>query len=127
MTTQPPDDGAPRDLRSLVEQLRQRTEQVRQGGSEAARRKHTDRGKMLVRDRVDALLERGQVDVVTHGSQHRFDLTQPATAVEMDGTPGERDWQLRFLNGDAEPVTVDARMVDGLAFTEAVRTWRPEL
>lgn len=53
------DDSSPGDLRSLVEDLRERTERVRQGGSEAARRKHTDRGKMLVRDRVDALLDPG--------------------------------------------------------------------
>jgi 3-methylcrotonyl-CoA carboxylase beta subunit len=32
---------------------------VRQGGSESARKKHTDRGKLLVRDRVDRLLDPG--------------------------------------------------------------------
>ena len=32
---------------------------MRQGGSESARRKHTDRGKLLVRDRVDRLLDPG--------------------------------------------------------------------
>ena len=47
------------DLRDLVEELRERTARVRQGGSESARRKHTDRGKMLARDRVDALLDPG--------------------------------------------------------------------
>ena len=72
-------------------------------------------------------LERGQVDVVAGRSQHRFDLTAAATEVEMDGTPGERDWRLRFVRRGLEPVTVDARMVDGLALTEAVRVWRPEL
>ena len=51
--------SSPGDLRSLVDELRQRTERVRQGGSEAARRKHTDRGKLLARDRVDALLDPG--------------------------------------------------------------------
>ena len=33
---------------------------MRQGGSESARTKHTDRGKMLARDRIDALLDPGQ-------------------------------------------------------------------
>ncbi|KQT90742.1 methylcrotonoyl-CoA carboxylase [Marmoricola sp. Leaf446] len=51
--------SSPGDLRSLVDDLRERTEAVRRGGSEAARRKHTDRGKLLVRDRVDALLDPG--------------------------------------------------------------------
>ncbi|MCW2795876.1 MAG: methylcrotonoyl-CoA carboxylase [Nocardioides sp.] len=32
---------------------------ARQGGSDSARRKHTDRGKLLVRDRVDRLLDPG--------------------------------------------------------------------
>ena len=35
------------------------TARVRQGGSESARKKHTDRGKMLARDRIDALLDPG--------------------------------------------------------------------
>ncbi len=47
------------DLASLVEELHARTARVVQGGSEAARTKHTDRGKMLARDRIDALLDPG--------------------------------------------------------------------
>ncbi len=46
-------------MAALVDELRDRTTKVRQGGSESARAKHTDRGKMLVRDRVDALLDPG--------------------------------------------------------------------
>src|SRR3954469_19006394 len=46
-------------MAELVEQLRDRTARVRQGGSESARTKHTDRGKMLARDRIDALLDPG--------------------------------------------------------------------
>ncbi|HEX2892666.1 MAG TPA: carboxyl transferase domain-containing protein [Marmoricola sp.] len=46
-------------MRELVDQLRERLAVVRQGGSESARRKHTDRGKLLVRDRIDALLDPG--------------------------------------------------------------------
>jgi 3-methylcrotonyl-CoA carboxylase beta subunit len=46
-------------MRELAEQLRERLARVRQGGSESARRKHTDRGKMLARDRVDRLLDPG--------------------------------------------------------------------
>src|SRR3954470_12112286 len=46
-------------MAELVEQLRDRTARVRQGGSESARAKHTDRGKMLARDRIDALLDAG--------------------------------------------------------------------
>ncbi len=46
-------------MRDLVAELRQRLETVRRGGSEAARRRHTERGKLLVRDRVDRLLDPG--------------------------------------------------------------------
>jgi len=46
-------------MRELVAQLRERVARARQGGSEAAREKHTGRGKLLVRDRVDRLLDPG--------------------------------------------------------------------
>ncbi|GAA3819351.1 carboxyl transferase domain-containing protein [Nocardioides panacisoli] len=46
-------------LREVTEELRGHLARVRQGGSEAARRKHTDRGKLLARDRVDRLLDPG--------------------------------------------------------------------
>jgi 3-methylcrotonyl-CoA carboxylase beta subunit len=47
------------DLQDHVAQLRDRLAGVRRGGSPEARRKHTDRGKLLVRDRVDRLLDPG--------------------------------------------------------------------
>ncbi|HET7196868.1 MAG TPA: carboxyl transferase domain-containing protein [Nocardioides sp.] len=46
-------------LKDLVDELRERLALVRQGGSESARAKHTGRGKLLVRDRVDRLLDPG--------------------------------------------------------------------
>jgi 3-methylcrotonyl-CoA carboxylase beta subunit len=46
-------------LRDLVEELRQHLSVVRRGGSDSARKKHTDRGKLLVRDRIDRLLDPG--------------------------------------------------------------------
>jgi 3-methylcrotonyl-CoA carboxylase beta subunit len=47
------------ELKDLVSDLRERLAVVRRGGSESARAKHTDRGKLLVRDRVDRLLDPG--------------------------------------------------------------------
>ncbi len=47
------------DLRALVDELREHLAVVRRGGSESARTKHTDRGKLLVRDRIDRLLDPG--------------------------------------------------------------------
>jgi 3-methylcrotonyl-CoA carboxylase beta subunit len=46
-------------MRALVDELRARLATVRLGGSESARRKHLDRGKLLARDRVDRLLDPG--------------------------------------------------------------------
>lgn len=46
-------------MSELVAELRDRTALVRQGGSGSARRRHTERGKLLVRDRVDRLLDPG--------------------------------------------------------------------
>ncbi|AXQ28569.1 methylcrotonoyl-CoA carboxylase [Solimonas sp. K1W22B-7] len=45
--------------RKLVEELRSVTAQAALGGSEAARQKHTARGKLLARDRVDGVLDAG--------------------------------------------------------------------
>ena len=58
-----PDDALFKDnrahLESLCEHLRARLARVRQGGGEAAVAKHTSRGKLFVRDRIDTLLDKG--------------------------------------------------------------------
>lgn len=46
-------------MQALVEDLRQKLAQVALGGGEDARKKHTGRGKLLPRDRVQALLDPG--------------------------------------------------------------------
>ncbi|MFL6623005.1 MAG: carboxyl transferase domain-containing protein [Sulfurifustis sp.] len=46
-------------MRGLVADLRETVASASQGGSEEARRKHIARGKLLVRDRVEALLDPG--------------------------------------------------------------------
>lgn len=46
-------------MRGLVEELKQRLAIAAQGGGEEARRKHTERGKLLPRERIDALLDPG--------------------------------------------------------------------
>ncbi len=44
---------------SLVEDLHDTVSRVQAGGGEAARQRHTDRGKLLPRQRIDALLDEG--------------------------------------------------------------------
>jgi 3-methylcrotonyl-CoA carboxylase beta subunit len=67
------------DLRELTAELRQRLATARQGGSELARKRHTGRGKLLVRDRVDRLLDPGSP----------FLELSPLAAYGMYGAPGE--------------------------------------
>jgi 3-methylcrotonyl-CoA carboxylase beta subunit len=44
-------------MRGLVADLREKAATVAKGGSDEARQKHTARGKLLVRERIDALLD----------------------------------------------------------------------
>ena len=46
-------------MRGLVEDLKQKVAVISAGGDEAARQKHVARGKLLVRERVRALLDPG--------------------------------------------------------------------
>ena len=46
-------------MRTLVDDLRAQLDKVAQGGGEAARAKHTARGKLLPRERVQMLLDPG--------------------------------------------------------------------
>jgi 3-methylcrotonyl-CoA carboxylase beta subunit len=46
-------------LHAMVDELRERLAVVRGGGGEDARRRHRQRGKLLVRDRVDRLVDSG--------------------------------------------------------------------
>src|ERR1700744_1701638 len=46
-------------MRSLVTELRDKLTQVAGGGGEASRKRHTGRGKMLARERVDLLIDPG--------------------------------------------------------------------
>ena len=43
--------------RELLEELRDRTQEARRGGGQKARKRHEERGKLLVRDRIDRLLD----------------------------------------------------------------------
>ncbi|XP_038958472.1 methylcrotonoyl-CoA carboxylase beta chain, mitochondrial isoform X1 [Rattus norvegicus] len=46
-------------MKALVNQLHERAQYVRLGGSEKARARHTSRGKLLPRDRIDNLIDPG--------------------------------------------------------------------
>lgn len=46
-------------MAALVQELRGVADQIRLGGDEASRRRHTGRGKLLPRDRVRMLIDPG--------------------------------------------------------------------
>ena len=45
--------------RELARELNENLNRIADGGSERARKKHTDRGKLLVRDRIEKLFDQG--------------------------------------------------------------------
>src|SRR5881398_2777417 len=71
------------EIKELVDELRGRLEAVRRGGSASARRKHLDRGKMLVRDRVDRLLDTGSpfLELSPLAATGMYDDAVPAAGV----------------------------------------------
>ncbi len=71
------------DLRSLTADLRERLAVVRRGGGEAARAKHVARGKLLVRDRVDRLLDPGSpfLELSALAATGMYDDAVPAAGV----------------------------------------------
>jgi acetyl-CoA carboxylase carboxyltransferase component len=72
-----------RHMRSLVEKLRGALDAVRRGGDDNARRRHTERGKLLARDRIDALVDPGAAffelsPLAAHGM---YDGDSPAAGI----------------------------------------------
>ena len=85
MTSEPTGErSAPASMVALVSELRERLAEVRRGGTEAARAKHTGRGKLLVRDRVDRLLDPGS-PFLEVGALAAYDLYGGEYAVPSAG------------------------------------------
>ncbi len=57
MSTQTETEANREAMLKLVEDLRARLERVKQGGGDAAVKRHKERGKMFVRDRIDAVVD----------------------------------------------------------------------
>jgi len=75
--------GPTTGYRALVDELRERRARAALGGSEAARRRHTERGKMLVRDRIDALIDRGSpfLELAPLAAEGMYDGAAPSAGV----------------------------------------------
>ncbi|MCB1554638.1 MAG: methylcrotonoyl-CoA carboxylase [Xanthomonadales bacterium] len=83
------DSGSPefRDndahLRELVGELRHRLARAAEGGGEKARTKHTERGKLLPRDRIAALLDPGSpfLEIAPLAAEGMYDAQAPAAGM----------------------------------------------
>ncbi|SCX21135.1 carboxyl transferase domain-containing protein [Corynebacterium jeikeium] len=90
-TTQATDPATPRGAatreipshRELVEELRQRLARAQAGGGERARKRHTDRGKLLPRDRIRLLLDPGSpfLEVAPLAAEEMYDGKAPAAGI----------------------------------------------
>ncbi|MBM6620521.1 methylcrotonoyl-CoA carboxylase [Micrococcaceae bacterium RIT802] len=69
--------------RGLVDELRARLDAAGRGGSEKSRRRHTDRGKMLPRERVDALLDEGSpfLEIAPLAAEDMYDGECPGAGI----------------------------------------------
>jgi len=67
----------------LVEDLRQKLQKSALGGSEKARKKHLDRGKLLSRERVRLLLDAGSpfLEFSPLAAQDLYDDVVPAAGI----------------------------------------------
>ena len=108
----------------MTDELRDRLAVVRRGGSDEAREKHTSRGKMLVRDRVDRLLDPGSpflelsplaaYDMYGGGvpSRRRRHRHRSGQRPRVRGRRQRRDGQGRHLlpaHGQEAPARADGR------------------
>ncbi len=70
-------------MKALVEDLKQKTATIALGGSEKAREKHTQRGKLLVRDRIQTLIDQGTpfLELSTFAAYETYEETVPAAGI----------------------------------------------
>ncbi len=69
-------------MQAVVDDLHATLARTALGGSEAARAKHTARGKLLVRDRIDALLDPGSafLEIAPLAAHGMYEDAVPAAA-----------------------------------------------
>ena len=70
-------------MHELVDDLREKTATISLGGSEKSRERHTSRGKLLVRDRIYGLLDKGTpfLELSALAANDMYDNAAPAAGV----------------------------------------------
>ena len=80
------DSAEPRGIpshRELVQELRERLTRAQDGGGEKARKRHTDRGKLLPRERIRLLLDHGSpfLEIAPLAAEDMYDGKAPAAGI----------------------------------------------
>ena len=68
----------------------------------------------------------GQLEIRQGGLHLKFDLSSHYTPIEVQGTPGQRDWRVLFGRGTMRPFVVDSSIVDANDFMEVLSRYRPQ-
>ncbi len=66
----------------------------------------------------------GILEVEEGQSRYTFDLRNPATRVEVEGTPGSRSWRVVIHRHRLSPYVITKRSVDPQRFTEVLDHYR---
>lgn len=77
--------------------------------------------------RVSVDVVDGVVLVVEGDTTRRFDLRNDSIKVDVQGSPGDAYWRVRFYRRALDPVDVDDTMVDPQQFMDLLRDYRPDL
>ena len=102
-------------MRALVKDLRAKVAAIEQGGTEEARRRHLDRGKLLPRERVRALLDPGSpfLEFSQLAAYGMYDGEVPAAGI-ITGIG-------RIMGGECVIVANDATVKGGTYFPMTVK------
>lgn len=76
---------------------------------------------------VHVTVSNGVVYIEKGDSSYRFDVRNEGTKLDMQGSPGDSYWQVRFYRKGMDPFVVDSAMVDAEEFVRQLREWRPQL
>lgn len=86
-------------------------------------------GLRLLRGRAtgtEVSIHGGELRIVQGPSQHRFPLTASYPPIEVVGAPGQHGWKVLIQRKGMPDYTITPSMVDPVAFTAALRRFRPD-
>lgn len=66
----------------------------------------------------------GILEIEDHESRYTFDLRNPATRVDVEGTPGSRSWRVTIHRHRLSPYVITRRTVDPVRFSEVLEHYR---